>query len=65
MSQIIHAIFENGIFRPTDKVHLPEHMEVDISIQDNSETEGIARVAEGGRAFDYLSDSGEDIYSIS
>lgn len=65
MSQIIHAVFENGVFRPTEKVHLPEHVEVDITIQDNSETEGIAHVAEESGAFDYLSDSGEDIYTIT
>ena len=65
MPQIIHAIFENGVFRPTEKVHLPERVEVDITIQDNSETEGIARVAEESGSFDYLSDSEEDIYSIT
>ena len=65
MSQIIHAVFENGVFRPTEKVRLPENVEVDITIQDNSETEGIARVAEESGAFDYLSDSGEDIYTIT
>jgi len=65
MSQIIHAVFENGIFRPTEKVHLPEHVEVDITIQDNSEIEGIAHVAEEGGAFDYLSDPEEDIYTIT
>ena len=65
MSQIIHAVFENGVFRPTEKVRLPEHVEVDITIQENNETEGIARVAEESGAFDYLSDSGEDIYTIT
>jgi predicted DNA-binding antitoxin AbrB/MazE fold protein len=24
----IHAIYENGVFRPTDQVHLPERSEV-------------------------------------
>ena len=65
MPQIIHAVFENGVFRPTERVHLPEHVEVDITIQDNCESEGIARVAEESGAFDYLSDSGEDIYTIA
>ena len=65
MSQIIHAVFENGVFRPTEKVRLPEHVEVDITIQENNETEGIARVAEESGAFDYLSDSDEDIYTIT
>ena len=65
MSQIIHAIYENGVFRPTEKIRLPEHIEVDITIQDNSETEGITRVAEESGAFNYLSDSGEDIYTLT
>ena len=65
MSQLIHAVFENGVFRPTEKVRLPEHVEVDITIQENNETEGIARVAEESGAFDYLSDSDEDIYTIT
>jgi predicted DNA-binding antitoxin AbrB/MazE fold protein len=64
MSQTIHAVFENGVFHPTEKVILPEHLEVEITIQENSETEGIARVAEESGAFDYLSDSQEDIYTI-
>ena len=65
MSQTIHAVFENGVFRPTEKVILSEHQEVEITIQENGETEGITRVAEEGGAFDYLSDSQEDIYTIN
>jgi len=26
----IHAIYENGVFRPTEHVELPEHSEVEI-----------------------------------
>jgi predicted DNA-binding antitoxin AbrB/MazE fold protein len=26
----VHAIFENGVFRPTEPVELPEHIEVDF-----------------------------------
>jgi predicted DNA-binding antitoxin AbrB/MazE fold protein len=26
----VHAIFENGVFRPTEPVELPEHTEVDF-----------------------------------
>lgn len=39
--------------------------EVDITIQENSDIEGIARVAEESGAFEYLSDSGEDMYTIT
>jgi len=26
----VHAVFENGVFRPTEEVHLPEHCVVDF-----------------------------------
>jgi predicted DNA-binding antitoxin AbrB/MazE fold protein len=29
----IHAIFENGVFRPTEKVELPERCEVEVEIR--------------------------------
>jgi predicted DNA-binding antitoxin AbrB/MazE fold protein len=29
----IHAIFENGVFRPTEAVELPEHTEVEFEPQ--------------------------------
>ncbi len=25
MTQTIHAVYENGVFRPTEKVNLPDH----------------------------------------
>lgn len=28
----IHAIYENGVFRPTDHVELPENSEVELTI---------------------------------
>jgi predicted DNA-binding antitoxin AbrB/MazE fold protein len=30
---LIHAIYENGIFRPIDPVALPDRCEVDLTIQ--------------------------------
>lgn len=30
MSQTIHAVFENGIFRPVDPVDLPDNVEVEF-----------------------------------
>jgi predicted DNA-binding antitoxin AbrB/MazE fold protein len=32
MSQTIHAIYENGVFRPTEKVELPDPCEVEVEI---------------------------------
>jgi predicted DNA-binding antitoxin AbrB/MazE fold protein len=65
MSHTIHAVFENGVFRPMEKVRLPENQEVEIVIQEDSETQGLAYVAENGGAFDYLADKQEDIYRIT
>jgi predicted DNA-binding antitoxin AbrB/MazE fold protein len=30
MSQTIHAIYENGVFRPTEPVDLPDHTAVEF-----------------------------------
>ncbi|MCZ2342221.1 MAG: DUF104 domain-containing protein [Bacteroidales bacterium] len=30
---IIHAIYENGVFRPTEPVDLPEHAEVEFELK--------------------------------
>ncbi len=29
----IHAVYENGVFRPTEKVDLPERCEVEVEIR--------------------------------
>lgn len=33
MTQIIHAVYENGIFRPTQKVDLPDHCAVEVEVR--------------------------------
>jgi predicted DNA-binding antitoxin AbrB/MazE fold protein len=33
MTQTIHAIYENGVFRPTEKVNLPDRCEVEVEIR--------------------------------
>ena len=30
---IIHAVYENGVFRPTDPVDLPESSEVEVELR--------------------------------
>ncbi|MCK4245008.1 MAG: antitoxin family protein [Candidatus Omnitrophica bacterium] len=65
MAKIIHAIFENGVFRPVDKISLPEHQEVEIIIQEDIPTRLIAVVAERTGGFDFLADPREDIYTIA
>ena len=52
--QAIHAIYENGIFRPIDPVELPDRCKVEITVR--SQSAGIAqrtlaRLAEIGRQF--------------
>ena len=32
MTQTIHAVYENGVFRPTEKVDLPDPCEVDVEV---------------------------------
>ena len=31
--QTIHAIYENGVFRPVEKVDLPDHCEVEVDVR--------------------------------
>jgi len=33
MTKTIHAIYENGVFRPIEPVNLPEHTEVRIELR--------------------------------
>lgn len=52
--QTIHAVYENGIFRPIEPVELPDRCEVEITVR--SQSAGIAqntlaRLAEIGRQF--------------
>jgi predicted DNA-binding antitoxin AbrB/MazE fold protein len=37
MSTIIHAIYENGVFRPTEPVDLPERTAVEVEIREIKE----------------------------
>jgi len=34
----IHAVYENGVFRPTQQVDLPDHCEVEVEIRQVKET---------------------------
>jgi predicted DNA-binding antitoxin AbrB/MazE fold protein len=65
MAKVIHAIFEDGVFRPVEKISLPEHQEVEIIIEEDIPTNLIAIVAERTGSFDFLADEIEDIYSIT
>lgn len=36
---MVRAIYENGVFRPTEPVRLPEHTEVDVRLPDDAVSE--------------------------
>lgn len=42
MAKVIYAVFENGVFRPIEKINLPDNQEVEIIIQDDIPTRLIA-----------------------
>lgn len=37
MSKVISAIFENGVFKPLQKVHIKEHQKVELKILSHDE----------------------------
>jgi predicted DNA-binding antitoxin AbrB/MazE fold protein len=37
MNSTVHAIYENGVFRPTEKVDLPDRCEVEVEIREVNE----------------------------
>jgi len=37
MKKTVHAVFENGVFRPTEKVDLPDPCEVEVEVHQVSE----------------------------
>jgi predicted DNA-binding antitoxin AbrB/MazE fold protein len=64
MPQTIHAIYENGVLKPLDKVDIPERRTLQILIlEDDLPLSFIGRVAEQGGSYDFLHHAAEDIYS--
>jgi predicted DNA-binding antitoxin AbrB/MazE fold protein len=62
--QTLHAIYENGIFRPTEPVDLPDVCEVEIRIQSRQtamEHPSLARLAEIGHRFPANPELPEDL----
>ena len=47
MSRTIHAIYENGVFRPTEPVNLPERCEVEVEVRQVNEAAKGAPMSEG------------------
>jgi len=52
------------LYKPVEKVELPEHREREITIKDDIPTKLIAVIAERARSFRFLADPREDIYTI-
>lgn len=52
---VVHAVYENGVFRPTQPIELPENSQVDLVIQklpgDSSTTAPLAKIAAIAAAF--------------
>ena len=66
MTKVINAIFENGIFRPLEKVTIPEHQKVGLIIEDDQiPTKLITVIAEKSGSFNFLENPQEDIYTIN
>jgi len=40
MSKVIDAVYENGVFKPLEKINLKEHMKLKITLEDDIETAG-------------------------
>lgn len=52
MNKIIHAIYENGVFRPTDPIDLPDSCEVELVVHAKPSVTAestLAKLAEFGR----------------
>ena len=50
MSKTIHAVFENGIFRPVEPVDLPDKVEVEFEPRVVEKTSGLPRLFHSMRA---------------
>lgn len=62
--QTLHAIYENGIFRPIEPVNLPDACEVEIRVESQRtapQQPTLARLAEIGRRFPINPELPEDL----
>lgn len=62
--QTLHAIYENGVFRPTEPVEFPDGCEVEIRVQSRRtavKSPTLVRLAEVGRRFPANPELPEDL----
>ena len=65
MAQKIRAVYENGVFRPLQKLDIPERQSFEIHIlEDELASPIIAKVAEQAGSYEFLHNPGEDIYTL-
>jgi predicted DNA-binding antitoxin AbrB/MazE fold protein len=63
----IRAVFRAGNFKPLEPVDLPENTPVTVALLDSDDlsADAIAELSRNGKAFDFLNDPREDLYSES
>jgi hypothetical protein len=63
----IRAVFRGGAFRPLVPIDLPENTPVTVALLDGDDlsADAVAELARDDKAFDFLNDPREDIYSES
>lgn len=65
MPRTIQVIYENGVLKPLGKLDLPEKQKVEILIlEDDLPASIVAEVAQRSGSYNFLSSTGEDIYTI-
>lgn len=64
MPRTFQAIYENGVLKPLHELDLTEQQTVEVLILDDDLAPSlIAEVAHRAGSYDFLSHSGEDIYT--
>ena len=64
MPRTIQAIYENGVLKPLNKLDLSDQQTVELLIlEDDLSSSLIAQTAHKAGSYDFLSRSGEDIYT--
>lgn len=63
----IRAIFRDGALKPLDPVDLPENTRLTVALLDGDDVAAaaLAELSHTDKAFDFLNDPREDIYSES
>jgi len=68
MTYAVKARYEDGVFRPLQKLYFPEHKEVELlvtsELTDDLPSSLLLKVAEQGGSYDFLSKPEENIYTI-